>query len=295
VAIWGVTFVVVKDAVSRWPVFPFLAIRFWVSAISFAPLVVWERKSLGPADALPNRRTVRCGLLAGFALFLSYATQTVGIQKTTASTAAFLTSLFVLIVPMLHLARSKSLPARRELIAALLAMGGVAVFCRIATPGFHVGAALLVACAFFYAVQITVVGVLGKEGRPVAFTAIQIVVVAICCSIAALVSFFIQPPPAFDWHIVLAICFTGILASTVAFLIQTWVQRHISATRSAVTFTLEPVFATVAGVLLLDEKLSANVVLGGLMILAAVLSCSLPAKDTAPAGSVQNPNEENVQ
>ena len=292
VAIWGVNFVVVKEAVARWPVMPFLVLRFWIATLFLLPFAIRERRASGGSPLRLGGTTIRHGGIAGLALFAAYMTQTYGIQLTHASVAAFLSSLFVVFVPLLLLASRSHRPDRPEIVIALLAIGGVAVFNFNTSASFRIGSLLLVACALAYAVQIIIVGSFGRRTNPVEFTTIQIATIAIAATLVFLPQFINGAWPQVDRAVLGAALFSGVLASAVAYLMQTWAQRHISPTQTAVILSLEPVVATVTAAGVGTETLTASTLFGGLIILSAVLMCSLHSSHIRRIGAAEAKLEE---
>ncbi len=273
VAIWGVNFVVVKDAVSRWPVFPFLAARFTIATVSLIPLVLQERRQSASYDGVNISRVVSHGGWAGAALFGAYATQTFGIRYAPASTAAFLTSLYLVFVP-LFLMLTPGNRIRRATVhewgGALTAVCGVLVINEVVAPALALRHMLLIGAAGFFALQVLVVGARGHRGAPVLFTAIQMTVVALVSTCFAIPDLLSEGAPLLQPRIMLALLFTGLIASTLAYLLQTWAQGFVSSTQAAVILALEPVFATGTAWLVLGETLSPRFVLGSALILVAV-------------------------
>ncbi|HPL30323.1 MAG TPA: EamA family transporter, partial [Anaerolineae bacterium] len=119
-AIWGSTFVLVKDAVAHYPVLPFLALRFAVAAVALAPAAWWARGRLRASD-------IAAGAAAGALLFAGYALQTFGLQETTASKAGFITGLSVVLVPLFVALLWRRLPTRTALAGTALATAGAQV------------------------------------------------------------------------------------------------------------------------------------------------------------------------
>ncbi|MHB1988971.1 MAG: DMT family transporter [Acidimicrobiales bacterium] len=271
--VWGSTFVIVKNAISHMAVMDFLAWRF---AVATVVMIAVRPRCLG---RLSRRGWVQ-GALLGIVLGAGYVTQTFGLEHTSAAVSGFLTGMFVVFTPLLSglfLKRQVSLGAW---LATAVATGGLAV---ISLSGFGIGEGelLTVACAFFYAVQIVALGEWSADHDPYALCVVQLLTATICCLVAAAPAGLTPPPSASVW---LAIGMTAILATAVAFLIQTWAQARIAPTRAAIVLTMEPVFAGITAALA-GEHLGWRVLVGGGMVLAAmyVVELSPGTRTSAPA------------
>ncbi len=262
-AIWGSTFTLVKGALQDASPLLFLTLRFGVALLALA--VAFRLKGA----PLPARLPLKGGTLAGLALFGGYLFQTAGLRFTTPARSAFLTGLFIVFVPaLLGLARRR-LPQSHELAGVAVAATGLyflvspAAFDEVAR-----GDLLTVVCALSYAVHIILLGRFSSADVHV-LTLLQIGVVFL----ASAASFWWAEDAYYRSSIRLwaAVIITGVLATAVAFFVQTWAQRMISPARTACIFTLEPVFAWVTSFLVLGERLSPKAVLGAGLILAGVL------------------------
>jgi drug/metabolite transporter (DMT)-like permease len=254
-AVWGSTFVLVKDAISQYPTLPFLAIRFALAALVM--IVVVRR--------LPSRRVLAVGAPIGVALAAGYLLQTVGLQTTSPGNAGLLTGLFVVFTPLLEGLLGNHVPLR-TVGAALLALLGTAL---LTGSGFalpHLGDLLVIGCALAFAVHIVLLGrwAPGLPAAPLAM--VQMLTSAVLFSGASVTSF--TPPPQSVWF---AIAVTGVLASAVAFLIQTWAQAHLTASRTALILATEPAWALLAAVLLAGQRFGSLQAMGAGLVLIAIL------------------------
>jgi drug/metabolite transporter (DMT)-like permease len=258
-AVWGTTFVVVKDAVAKMPVMDFLAWRF---VIATAVMIVVRPRSL---TALGRRGWWR-GILLGGTLAGGYVAQTYGLRHTSAAASGFITGMFVVFTPLLGGLLLQRRVGLASWLAVALATVGLAV---ISLHGFDIGVgeALTLVCAFAYALQLVGLGEWSSEHDVYALAVVQLATAAVLITTISLPTVGIRPPPTpFVWGAVLG---TAVLATAVAFLVQTWAQTYISATRASVVMTMEPVFAGVAAVLA-GERLGWRVPAGGALVLAAM-------------------------
>lgn len=272
--VWGATFVMVKDAVSNYPVFSFLAIRFWLATIALLP-VLWIRRSRRPAKvvqaaglAIERRALLMGSLLVGAALFAGYSFQTFGLRLTTPAKAGFITGLSVVIVPVVAALVSRRSPGRNVWIGVALATTGLALLSLNATLTIEVGDLVVMGCAFSFAAHILLTSHFARRCDPLRLAFGQILVVAVLSTLAAGLPEGI-PPPTQD--VLFAAAFTGLLATSAAFGIQTVAQRYTTASHTALIFAAEPVFAGLFSFLLIGEVLTARQMLGAFLILAGMI------------------------
>ncbi|MCX7671289.1 MAG: DMT family transporter [Anaerolineae bacterium] len=275
-AIWGGTFVMVKDAVAAYPVFSFLAIRFTIAAVALLPLLYLRRRSRGRRWSGSTNR-VAFGVAAGgigLALFAGYAFQTAGLHLTTPAKAGFITGLSVVIVPVLALwfGRSGQDAGRAMWLGVGAATAGLALLSLQEGLIIATGDLLVFCCAISFAVHILLTGRFSPRYDPVWLTFGQVVVVAVCSAIAALA---FETRPALTGPVLFAAAFTGVLATSLAFGVQTVAQRFTNATHTALIFAAEPAFAALFSYLLIGELLGPRQLLGCGLILAGMLLAEL--------------------
>lgn len=278
-AIWGTTFIMVKDAVARYPIFAFLAIRFTLATVALLPLLRWPQlaRRLGcpPSDnpASHPLNPLTAGTLLGVLLFASYAFQTSGLQYTTPAKAAFITGLSVVIVPLLAALLWRRMPQPAALAGVMLATGGLALLSLNADLSMSRGDLLVLGCAVCVALHILTTGIFAPRADPMRLTVIQLLTVA---ALSGLFALLWERPLAFPSAAVwFAAAFTGLLASSLAFGVQTVAQRFTSATHTALIFVMEPVFAALSSYALGRETLTTRSWLGCGLILAGMLVAEL--------------------
>lgn len=271
--IWGATFFMVKEAVAQVGVFTFLSIRFALGAVLLSVAV------------RAGRLRFSCGLLAagaliGFLLFGGYALQTLGLRFTTATKAGFITGLSVVLVPILSASLLRRIPPRSGLVGVAMATVGLGLLTRLDAAlladgglAFNQGDLLVLGGATFFALHIVALGRFAPDHPARALAATQVATVALVSLPLALGEGFSWPLPAYAWG---AAVFTGVLATGLAFLVQTAVQRHTSPTHTALLFATEPVFAALFGFLLAAETLAPVQLLGCGLILAGMVAAELP-------------------
>jgi drug/metabolite transporter (DMT)-like permease len=269
-AVWGATFVVVADAIALYPMFGFLGWRFGVATIAF---VAMFPRALSRLDG-PN---LRRGLLAGVFLTVGYIFQTWGLDgeyATTPARAAFITGLYVVFTPLFQGVLLKRVPRKATLVGAGAALAGLWVLSGAgAADGWVRGDALVVVCALAYSLHMIVLGSTDERHDTIALTLVQLAVTTIVC---AAISFAVERPPVpSDRFVWFAILTCGVLASAVAFVVQTWAQRRISPARVALILVTEPAFGgligwSVAGAWPVREVAGAVMMLGGMITSEAV-------------------------
>ncbi|QAT87710.1 putative cystine transporter YijE [Corallococcus coralloides] len=266
---WGLTFVVVKDALAFADPFTFLTLRFIVGA---AVLAVIARGRMFAPGIIPK------GLLLAVVLFLCFALQTVGLTDTTPSRAAFLTGLNVLFVPLLSMVLLRRMPRWGTSVGVVLAAVGLYWLTRptpndaLSGGGLRLGDWLSIGCAVAYAVHILLTERFASKDNALGLVAVQLVGVAV---MSALCLPFVERRLEWSQPLVVAVLACGVLASAVAILVQTWGQARTSAVRAALIFALEPVFASAYSVAVGHEVLGPKEWLGGALIVVGVFASEL--------------------
>jgi drug/metabolite transporter (DMT)-like permease len=244
-AIWGITFVQVKDAVEIYPLFAFLAVRFAIASATLAPFSVGRFRGF-------DRRGLVAGLGLGGLLALGYALQTAGLARTTVSSTGFITGLCVVLTPITAFLLFRDHIPRAVWVGVGLSTIGLAMLFGI-EAGSAVGDVLVLGGAVAYALQIVLLERYAPDYDPVAFTLVEMVAAFVGFTAIAVARGDLSVPHG--WTVWGALLVTGIFASALAFLVQTWAQRRTSATRTALAFTMEPVFAALFGITLAGDRL----------------------------------------
>ncbi len=264
--IWGTTFVMVKDALGHGDPFSFLALRFGVGASVL---------SLKAGRRLLSPSTLRRGGVLGLFLFLGFALQTVGLTDTTPSRSAFITGMYVLLVPLVVLALFRRVPRVSSLVGVVLSAVGLYYLTRAeagVAEGISRGDLLTLGCSVAYAFHITLTERYAPKESVDSLVAVQLWVVAL---LSALCLPFTQPRVEWTPAFVGAVVFCGVVASAVALSMQTWAQARTSAVRAAIIYSLEPLFAAAFSVVLGYETLGVREWVGGGLIILGVLVSEL--------------------
>lgn len=263
---WGITFTVVKEAVSRVDMFVFLAQRFTLaSLLMILPGIFFHRR--------PSWPTVRAGMVLGLALFSAYAFQTAALLYTTASNTGFLTGLNVVFVPIIGAIILKQAVPVGVRWGAIIATIGLYLLCTGGELRINSGDILGIICAICVAAHLLMTGHYTHNHDVYWITAVQMTTIAAASTMVAAaggkqVAVY---HPFLLWPLLLC----SIFASVFAFLVQTAMQRHIPPSQTALIFCLEPVFAAGYAYVAAGEKLSQVALLGALLILGAMLLAEL--------------------
>jgi drug/metabolite transporter (DMT)-like permease len=261
--IWGSTFVVVKDALGDISPVLYLAIRFWVAA---AILLLFVRKR-------PSRRMVVGGIATGLFVGVGMIFQTVGLKYTSAANVGFLTSLYIPLVPFVSMLVYPVRTGWREVMAVILATVGIGLM-SFDPSSFTVnrGDVLTVAAAVMFAFQIVMVKKYGAEGEAVWMAWFQVVMTAVVSTMGMA---FEQSYVVWTERLWWGFGITILGATVAAYLLMSWAQRYTTATRAALIFATEPVFAGLASYFWLGERLSGRGWMGAGLVLMGVLLAEL--------------------
>jgi drug/metabolite transporter (DMT)-like permease len=259
-AIWGSTFVVVKDAVHKMPVTDFLTWRFALAALAMLVLRPRSVARLGR----PGRRA---GVLVGLALGTGYLLQTLGLQHTSAAVSGFITGMFVVLTPLGAAVLLRTPPGRTAWLAVAVATTGLGL---LSLHGFAVGSGelLTLGCAAAFALHIVGLGRWSSSYDAFGLAVVQLLTTAALCALVAVPGGLVVPPDASVWG---ALALTALAATALAFVVQTWAQAHLTPTRAAVVMTMEPVFGGVFAVLLAGEVLGPRTLVGAALVLVAMV------------------------
>jgi drug/metabolite transporter (DMT)-like permease len=269
-AIWGSTFVVVKNALDAVGPLVFVAVRFWVAGSALAGLLLLQRKIASrPIPIQP--RALRAGAFTGVFLTLGYVPQTIGLQTTEAAKAAFITGLSVVLVPVLAATLLRKPPTRAAAFGVLIAAIGLGLLTLDPNQSFVLapGDLWVLLCAVSFAAHITSTARFAPHYDVLPFTAMQLLTTAVLSTEAALLferHALVPPASALP-----AIVYMGLIATAFVFGVQTWGQRHTTATHTALIFALEPVFAALFAVAFAGEVLETREWLGGALILLGMI------------------------
>jgi drug/metabolite transporter (DMT)-like permease len=263
---WGVTFPLVKIALNFCSPYLFLAIRF-----AFGTLIIWMvySKKISYID----KDSLKAGIILGILLFLGFAFQTVGLKYTAASKSAFITGLFVIMVPPLSVLIVKEKPKVFSLVGVVLAISGLWLMTRPKGSEFNFGDLLTLFCAISFSFHVIYVQIYTRMFEFEKLVFVQLLTTTILC----IPSMFLFERIKFVYNLNLlsAILVTALFATALGITIQNRMQKDTTATKASVIYTMEPVFAGVFSYLILGEILGALGMVGAFLILSGMLCSEL--------------------
>jgi drug/metabolite transporter (DMT)-like permease len=266
---WGATFVLVKEGLNHAQPFTFGAYRFLIATICTAFLVRSQIFQL-------HKQEFYSAVLCGFFLFTGYAFQNFGLWEnefytaTTPSKSAFITSISIIMVPIMLVITGIQKVSFRIWTAILLATIGLYLLLDPTGTGISLGDIFTFGCATSFAIHIILQDRYAKKGIHVTrFFLIQVTTVTTLSFICSF--FFDTQSPSWSPELINALLMTGIIATTIAILIMVWAQQILSPSQTALIFSLEPVFAAVFSWILIGELLGFWGWVGGFLVVLAVV------------------------
>jgi drug/metabolite transporter (DMT)-like permease len=260
-AVWGVTFVQVKDALAIYPLLAFIAVRFAIATAALAVPGLGRARRLG-ADG------VRAGVVLGALLAASYGLQTAGLQRTTVSSTGFITGLYVVLTPLIALVLFRARIPPAVWAGAAVSVVGLAFLSGV-DVGRLDGDLLVLSSTVTMALQIVFVERWASRYDALGLVFLEMLTCLVGFGVLALAAGELELPRGRTvWA---ALLVTGIFASAFAFLVQVWAQRRMSASRIALVFALESPFAGLFGYLLDHDRLGTLGWGGCALILAGIV------------------------
>jgi drug/metabolite transporter (DMT)-like permease len=262
--IWGGTFAIVKGALDDISPLFLIGIRFLFAAILFVPFIFHRVKNIKPLE-------IQRGVILGLLLFFGFAAQTIGMQYTTASKAAFLTGTMVIFTPVLQFVMGKKAPKIGNILGVLVVTVGLYLLTSPKGSQFNFGDGLNLMCAIIFAIYTVYLDTATQEGDVFTINFVQILTNGIISIVAA--SLFESVYFKISTNSVFSILYLTLCATMLTlYLLVKW-QRETTPTRAAVIYSLEPVIATVFAFVLLNEILPRVAILGsGIIILGLLIS-----------------------
>ncbi|MCL5280513.1 MAG: DMT family transporter [Planctomycetes bacterium] len=278
---WGTTFVAQRLGMEHIGPMTYNALRFAVGALTLLPVILASRSRVGwGLPRQPGRRFLLSGgLLAGLALFGGASMQQIGLIYTTAGKASFITSLYVVLVPIVGLFFGQRC-GWAAWVGAGLAVAGL--YLLSITESFTIarGDSLILIGAFFWTAHVLLIGYLARRANPLHIAGIQFIVCAILSLLAAL-PFETATLPALR-AAALPILYAGVFSAGVAFTLQVICQRTSPPAHAALVMSLETVFAALSGYLLLHERLTPRDLAGCALMFAGLILVQLPLLFKSP-------------
>ena len=268
---WGVTFLMVQDAINTTPVYAFLFFRFAIASILMFFIAYKFLNEI-------NKKTIVYGIILGLFLFSAFATQTFGLAYTKSSIVAFITGLNVIVVPFLAYFIFKDYISKNVLIATVVAVIGLYLLTMSGALTIGKGELLTLICAFLFALQIIFTGKFSKEVNVFLLVLFQLITVTILSLVFSLTLDNVTFDLNYDYTFFKAIIITAVFATVYAFLIQTYMQQFTTASKTAIIFAMEPVSASIYAFLAAGEVLSLVQITGAVLIILATLIAEIKFK-----------------
>lgn len=262
--IWGFAFVVVKNSLDAVSPIYMLAFRFTIAAIILAVIFANRLKNL-------NKTLIIEGMVLGFFLFASYLVQTIGCKYTTAGKNAFLTTVYVVLVPFLHWAINKKKPNGYCIAAAFLAITGIGFLSLQGDLSINIGDALTLACGLGFAFHMIFIDRFTQQHDAVLLAVLQLFFAAVFSWVAALFGGGGFPQAAFTSSVVISMLYLGVFSSALGFLFQTVGQKYTSPSTTSLLLSLEAVFGVVFSIIFLEERLTGRMIAGCTFIFTAII------------------------
>ena len=265
-AVWGLTFVMVQDAIELLPTMAFLGYRFLPAALLVALVFRRQLRALSPAGW-------RAGLAMGAFLTAGYVLQTFGLEETTASNTGFITGLVVVITPLLGWAFLRDRLPPIAWAGAFASSVGLYLLSGAGGDFTLRGDGLVLLCAVAFAGHILVTARGVRDHDVGALLVVQLGVCGLACmAFAGAAGDLEAPEGATVWS---ALIVTSLVASALGFFVQSYAQQHAPPARTALILASEPAFAGFFGYLLADDRLSVISWAGAALILASIVAVEL--------------------
>lgn len=275
--IWGATFALIKGALDDSSPMIFVALRFGLAALLFLPFTYNQLLKA-------NRQTLIAGSILGLFFFSGFATQTAGLNLTTATKSGFITGTFVVIIPILQLIIEKRKPRWFNLVSIFLVLIGLIL---LSSKGnhlldlineigsdFNIGDFLTLLCAVLFAFQVVYVDVFTKKHPYMPMVFMQLFITGLGGLIFAIIfsAFNVESMKlGLSSNLIFAVLYTALFASILATVIQLKYQKMVSPTKAGIIYSFEPIMAALFAYFLLTEKISNFGIVGGLFIFTGLL------------------------
>lgn len=261
-ALWGLTFPLVETAMRLQDPFLFVALRFTLAAL---PILPYFFRHL-------TKQLFWVGVVVGVLNLGAFLTQTIGLQTVNSSRAAFITGIYVLLIPFLSPLFKMGKPGKHEFISAFICCLGIYILTGCDIGQMTPGDLWIFACAFFTAISIIYIGRYSKNNlNPYMIAYSQIVMTGIFAWIFCPFFSHFQWLPLKNPSFLLSLVTCSLLATILAIVLQSKYQKYVSLSKTALIYSLEPVFASIFDILLMGAKPKLYTLVGGALILLSIL------------------------
>lgn len=284
--IWGSAFVAQSVGMDHIGPFTFQAVRCLLAVIGLLPVIaiadIFKKDGKNFLSRWKDKKLWKAGILCGIPLFLACNLQQLGIVDTDAGKSAFLTAMYIVIVPIIGIFLKRK-PSKMIPVSVVLAVVGLYCLSCVGVTSVSIGDLFLLACALMFAVQIIFVDIFAVGVDALRLNAIQALV---CAVLSAAVMIFTEQPTwsgiAQCW---LPLAYAGFLSMGAAYSLQIIGQQNLPPTPASLIMSLESVFAVLFGCLILKETLTTWEIVGCVLVFAAVILSQIPDKKKAKEAS----------
>lgn len=275
--LWGGTFVIVKESIQDVSTMVFILLRFSLAMLIFIP---WKWKVIFPL----KKEHVMPGVILGVILFISFATQTVGLKYTSATKSGFITGSAVVMIPILQTTLEKRLPTIGASIGTVLVFigilflssggGSLTNFLDELGGNFNFGDMLTLFCAMAYALYVVYLDMVSGKMNLWTLVFYQIIVTVILSFIAALAFSVSGLEPlriSFTSDLAFGVFYTALFATLITTILQTKYQRFVTPTKAGIIFSFEPIFAAIIAYFAINEKITNFGLIGSLLVFTGLI------------------------
>ncbi len=259
---WGMTFVIIKEGVSVMNIYTFLGVRFVIASIILSIIFYKNFKNF-------NAQVLKSGIILSLILFVSHATQTIGLQYTSASKSAFISGLAVVLIPLILAVTQKKIPQTNHIISVVLATIGLAILTGIHEVNLNKGDIYTLISSLGFAIYIILASKYSRLCDALLMSITQMIMMGILNSTVALVmGEFTVPSIYIAWQ---AIIFTALFATAFTYPVLNYYQKYVSEIKTAIIFSFEPLFAVLTAYFYQNEAVTIHILIGGLFILMGMI------------------------
>ncbi len=273
--VWGLTFVIIQDAIATLPPFAFNGLRF-----GFAALLLWVYLQCNPSKPLQFKnigRQLKYGLILGILLFAGYALQTYGLLYTSSGKSGFITGLSVALVPFLTFIILGHKPKWQSLFGTALAVAGLYIMAFSDLSSINFGDVLTFICAICFGLQLVYTAKYVAKADTANLVLIQCLTVGVLSGIS---SILFEPPVSASVFsspiVIIALLITSLFATVFAFVAQTHYIKYTTPAHVALIFATEPVFAVIGDFAWNGALLGPAAITGSVLILAGMVLAEVP-------------------
>jgi len=259
---WGTSYAIVKDALNDIKPFTLMALRFGLSTILLSILFNKRLKKI-------KKKDISQGSIIGIFMFLAFFTLVTGISYTTASKQCFIVGAYVLIVPFLAWVVSKKKPDIYSIVGTVLATVGIGLLTINGSLSINKGDIISILCSISFACHMIAIEYFSKESDPIISTIMQFAVTAVLFII--LTGVFESFKFILTSKLTKSVSYLVIVTTVIAFVTQNIAQKYISVTSTALILTLESTFGGIFAVIVLNETMTFQMIVGCVIVLIGIL------------------------